>query len=105
MVDDNDSEHSGSIISLEPESSNGNIDEPPEVERDEVREVRKMSQKDTALVRRWRFAVTGMLLITAIIITFVTFSFLNDQEEANFVTAVSCFEPGFTYLVPHHITI
>lgn len=88
-MDDNESEHSGSVVSLEPESSNGNVDEPPEAERDEVREVRKMSQKDTALVRRWRFAVTGMLLITAIIITVVSYTLLNDQEMENFAVAVS----------------
>jgi hypothetical protein len=90
MIEDNDnSERSCSVFSLEPESSNDNNEENLQVERDEVQEVRKMSAKDTKWVRRWRYAVTAMLLITAVVITCTTYTFLKDQEQTNFEMAVS----------------
>jgi hypothetical protein len=86
---DYDAEASSSVSSCEPESSNDNNDETPVMERDEIKEVKKMSSHDSMWVRRWRYAVTGMLLMTAFIVTYITYSFLNDQEYENFVTAVS----------------
>ena len=56
--------------------------------RDEVKEVRKMSSKDTSRLRLWRIVVTGVLLLTAFAITFTTYTLLKQQEEKNFQTAV-----------------
>jgi hypothetical protein len=57
--------------------------------RDEVGEVRKMSSKDTNRLRLWRIVVTGVLLLTALAVTFTTYTLLKKQENENFKTAVS----------------
>ena len=57
--------------------------------RDEVGEVRKMSSKDTNRLRLWRLVVTGVLLLTALAVTFTTYTLLEQQEDENFQTAVS----------------
>jgi hypothetical protein len=57
--------------------------------RDEVREVRKMSSKDSNRLRLWRLVVTCVLLLTAFAVTFTTFTLLTKQEDKNFKTAVS----------------
>ena len=62
--------------------------EPSSEARDEIKEIRKLSAKDTAWIRRWRYTVLFLLLITAITITFITYRMLVDQESENFVTAV-----------------
>ena len=56
--------------------------------RDEVVEVRKMSSKDTNRLRWWRVVMTGVLLLTACVITFTTYTLLEQQEDRNFKTAV-----------------
>ena len=56
--------------------------------RDEVGEVRKMSSKDTTRLRLWRIVVTGVLLLTALAVTFTTYTLLQQQEDENFHTAV-----------------
>lgn len=65
--------------------------------RDEVGEVRKMSSQDTNRLRWWRVIVTGVLLLTALAITFTTYVLLKQQEDENFQTAVRCwwFEGSF----------
>ena len=59
-----------------------------EDERDEVKEVQKMSQKDTNFVVFWRFLVTIMLLITAVVVTLTTYRFLLNEQTEDFETAV-----------------
>jgi type VI protein secretion system component VasF len=59
-----------------------------QIRRDEVREVRKLSSKDTTRLRLWRIIVTGVLLLTAVAITFTTYILLTQQEDENFQTAV-----------------
>lgn len=56
--------------------------------RDEVREVRKMSSKDTNRLRVWRIVMTSVILLTACAITFTTYTLLVQQEDENFKTAV-----------------
>lgn len=56
--------------------------------RDEVCEVRKLSSKDTSRLRLWRIVVTGVLLLTALVVTFTTYTLLKKQEDKNFQTAV-----------------
>jgi hypothetical protein len=58
------------------------------IDRDEVKEVRKLSSKDTTRIRCWRLVVTVVLLLTAFSVTFTTYILLQQQEHENFVTAV-----------------
>ena len=56
--------------------------------RDEVEEIRKQSQKETARVRTWRILVTLALFLTAIAVTGTTYKLLVDQEDKNFRNVV-----------------
>jgi hypothetical protein len=84
MADDDNSERSFSA-----NSDDESYDEKEEVDRDEVKEVRKLSSKDTTRIRCWRFVVTLVLLLTAFAVTFTTYTLLQQQEHKNFKTAVS----------------
>ncbi|CAB9524809.1 Receptor-type guanylate cyclase gcy [Seminavis robusta] len=59
--------------------------------RDEVKEIEKSSQVDTANVRLWRLATTGALLLTAFLVTYATYRFLKNEERNNFETAFEQF--------------
>jgi hypothetical protein len=83
MADEDSSKHSCSI-----NSDDENYDEEEELDRDEVKEVRKMSSKDTIRILFWRYVVTFVLLLTASVVTIATYLFLQRQERENFVTAV-----------------
>jgi len=61
----------------------------PEEERDEIQEVKKMSQVDTNRVRRWRLVVFVVLLSVALSVTLTTYSVLKREEKNDFKTAVS----------------
>jgi Tfp pilus assembly protein PilO len=69
-------------------TTEGNLPESTE-ERDEIKEVMKMSQKDTRRVIIWRFAVTIMLLVTAVAVTGITYKFLLDEQQEDMQSAVS----------------
>jgi hypothetical protein len=84
MADDDNADRSYSANSSDDESYNEN----DESDRDEVKEVRKLSYKDTTRIRLWRLVVTVVLLLTAFAVTFTTYTFLQQQEHENFVTAV-----------------
>ena len=58
-------------------------------ERDEVKEVQKMSSKDTQSVNLWRLAATLALLLTALSVTLATYTNLKSEEKNDFETAVS----------------
>ena len=58
-------------------------------ERDEVKEVHKMSAKDTRRVQLLRLAATLVLLGVAFSVTFASYTFLKKEEKSNFETAVS----------------
>ncbi|CAB9501451.1 Receptor-type guanylate cyclase gcy [Seminavis robusta] len=60
-------------------------------ERDEVKEVLKMSEKDTRRVQLWRLAATFALLLTAFAVTYTTYRFLKREETNNFETAFEQF--------------
>eukprot|EP00977_Amphora_coffeiformis_P013348 scaffold3471_cov175-Amphora_coffeaeformis.AAC.22 len=60
-------------------------------ERDEVKEVQKMTQKDNRRVFKWRLAVTGILLLTAVTVTLTTYMLLVEQEYKNFEAAYEQF--------------
>jgi len=58
-------------------------------ERDEVKEIEKITSKDTKSVNISRLLATAALLVTAFIVTFATYSLLKQEETNNFETAVS----------------
>ena len=64
--------------------------------RDEVKQIRDMSKKDTFRVKTWRLAVTVLLLGTAVAVTATTYHLLNQEEYKNFEIAVS-----FASVTPH----
>ena len=78
---DPDDDEQGGTTTTEPD--------PTDSSRDEVGEVRKMSSRDTFWLRLWRIVVTSVLLLTALAVTFTRYTLLQQQEEANFHTAVS----------------
>ena len=58
-------------------------------QRDEVKEIQKMTQPDNARVRKLRFAVTISLLVTGAAVTISTLVYLRRAERHDFETAVS----------------
>ena len=58
-------------------------------ERDEVKEIEKMSKLETFRVNLGRYAVILILLITTVAVTMTTYYFLNLKEYGNFEIAVS----------------
>ena len=63
----------------------------PAKERDEVKEVKKMSSKDTRRVNNWRLAALLALCLCAAAVTFTTYYFLKNEERKSFENAVSLF--------------
>ena len=57
--------------------------------RDEVAEVEKTVKKETRRLLFWRSAVTLLLVVTAFVVTLVTYRFLKAEQANNFTTAVS----------------
>ena len=61
------------------------------VERDEVREIKQWSSRDTRRIRLWRFLVTMSIVATAAAVTATTYILLKQEETDDFETAVSTF--------------
>lgn len=70
-------------------TSEEEVSAPASQERDEVREVQKLASKDTSRINLWRYVVTLVLLATAAAVTLTTYLFLKEEENSNFVEAVS----------------
>jgi hypothetical protein len=68
----------------------------PEEERDEVKEVKKMSAGATNRIRMWRLVLTLCLVATAVAITTTTYKLLVEEQERNFEVAVSIEEDSRT---------
>jgi uncharacterized membrane protein YcjF (UPF0283 family) len=58
-------------------------------ERDEVKEIQKLSQQDTKRIRIWRVLVTLGLLATGVAVVASSYTFLSREEHNNFEQAVS----------------
>lgn len=58
-------------------------------ERDEVKEIREASKKDTARIRMGRIVMSLALLATSLAVTLTSFKFLKREEDDKFKTAVS----------------
>ena len=76
-----------SVGSVRDETNTGESTLPLE-ERDEVREVEKITIKDTRRLHFWRFVVTFIILLTALAVTFTTYLLLQHEQRENFESAV-----------------
>jgi predicted MFS family arabinose efflux permease len=56
--------------------------------RDEVQEIEKSAMSDTKWIRRWRLLLIFMMTATAATVTFVTYQFLEDEQEDNYKESV-----------------
>ena len=57
--------------------------------RDEVKEVMKLSAKETSRVKTWRIVVALIMVMTGAAVTGTSYYFLRREEEKNFDEAVS----------------
>ena len=58
-------------------------------DRDEIKEVERLSSKETARVRTWRLLVTALLAAAGVAVSVSTYILLRKEEERNFQDAVS----------------
>ena len=56
---------------------------------DAVKEIERISSKETRSVQVWRCIVALALLATAVAVTLVTYFVLEDEQKNNFESAVS----------------
>jgi len=64
-------------------------DNDEENKRDEIEEIRKATQKDNCRIRFWRIALGTAIVVTAVVVTYITYKTLQKEQEANIETAVS----------------
>lgn len=57
--------------------------------RDEINEINGLLRKESKAVHMWREIVTGMLVITAVLVTVTTYLILTRAEVENFSNGVS----------------
>lgn len=91
-VDDNASESSGSYYSDDDDEFSGlgsDVNGPDESSRDEEKEIQLIIKKENKAVLLWREIVTGMLVITAALVTVTTYIFLSREEVDDFSRGVS----------------
>lgn len=62
-----------------------------EEERDEIKEVERMSSKDTSRLQKWRIVVTLVLLMTALAVTLTSYNVLRQERTDTFETAFEQF--------------
>lgn len=93
MAQDNGSVSSGSYDSEEEEDDLSGMDsqfnDEDESSRDEEKEIQKIIRKETKDVLLWREIVTGMLVITAALVTVTAYIFLSREELDDFKSGVS----------------
>ena len=78
------------ISSSEPSSSyNTNQTGSAEGGRDEVKEIERLSQKETSVIRTWRIILLVLLLLTAVSVTTVTYILLKSEDENAYKAVVS----------------
>ena len=58
-------------------------------DRDDISEIRKLSQKETFRILLWRIVVTGVLSVTAFAVTFATYRLLVREQHDSFKQGVS----------------
>ena len=60
--------------------------------RDEVHEIKKLIQDETASVRRWRWVVVMAMLVVSATVTTATYWFLEQEETSDFETSVRIYD-------------
>jgi hypothetical protein len=71
------------------ETNTGNNGGSGSEDQDEIKEMRKLSHKDTQRILLWRFVVTAVLAATAFTVTFTTYRILVNEQHESFKTGVS----------------
>jgi hypothetical protein len=59
-----------------------------EEDRDEVKEIQKMSQTETRLIRTWRVILLVLLVVTAAAVSSITYVLLKREEDAAYKATV-----------------
>ena len=72
---------------------------PDEEVRDEVKEVKRMAERETRNVKMWKFMVVAIILFTGAAISLFTYMSLAGEEEQDYVDAVSRSEEGMKKVV------
>jgi hypothetical protein len=90
-ADDNASASSESYYSDDDESSglDSGVNGEDEASRDEEKEIQLIIRNENKAVVLWREIVTGMLVITAALVTVTTYIFLSREEVDDFSKGVS----------------
>ena len=74
--------------------------------RDEVKEIHKMSRRETQLIRTWRVILLVMLVITAAAVSSITYVLLRKEEHAAYKATVRflsmCTHDSTTYGSTQH---
>jgi hypothetical protein len=96
-ADDNASASSESYYSDDDDDlsgldSSGNGED--ESSRDEEKEIQLIIRNENKAVMLWREIVTGMLVITAVLVTVTTYIFLSREEVDDFSRGVSLTSAG-----------
>ena len=87
FVEEEDGGDNMSVVSSQGIGGATNAENPEE--RDEVREIKQWSSRDTRRIRLWRFLVTMSIVATAAAVTATTYLLLKQEETNDFETAVS----------------
>eukprot|EP00934_Nitzschia_sp_Nitz4_P007001 Nitzschia sp. Nitz4//scaffold300_size22576//11739//15615//NITZ4_008544-RA/size22576-augustus-gene-0.9-mRNA-1//1//CDS//3329546985//6991//frame0 len=89
-MNDDSFEHDMTDNGTHREHASSSADDPSHsfttTERDEVQEVRNGAKRDTFRVVMWRTIVTGVMLLTALVVTMITYKFLDRQLDDSFET-------------------
>jgi hypothetical protein len=85
--DDDDDRSTSSFVEDEDHSEKSETE--AESDRDETEEINKLIRKESKDVLMWREIVTGMLVITAALVTITTYVLLSREEVDDFTHGVS----------------
>jgi hypothetical protein len=85
--DDDDDRSTSSFVDDEDHSEKSETE--AESDRDETEEINKLIRKESKDVLMWREIVTGMLVITAALVTITTYVLLSREEVDDFTHGVS----------------
>jgi hypothetical protein len=87
--DDDDDDRSTSSFEDDGEDHSEKSETEAESDRDETEEINKLIRKESKDVLMWREIVTGMLVITAALVTITTYVLLSREEVDDFTHSVS----------------
>ena len=73
----------------EDDSVSSDVESSTPERRDEVQVIKKEARGETIKVLTWRLITTAALIVTAVAVTWTTYSLLAEQEQESFETAVS----------------